>query len=86
MPTSQGSSAELAVRLPQLLEAMRSVGSGLELHATLERICQTAVELNSARYAAIGVVDHGDGLADFVFHGVDEATARQIGRRPHGRK
>ncbi|MEU5323606.1 GAF domain-containing protein [Streptomyces sp. NPDC021056] len=78
---------ELAARVPQLLEAMRSVGSGLELHSTLERICETAATLTEARYAAIGVVDEdGRGLADFVFHGVDEATARRIGRLPDGRR
>ncbi|MFI6656933.1 GAF domain-containing sensor histidine kinase [Streptomyces sp. NPDC050523] len=72
-------------RVPRLLEAMRSVGRGLELHSTLERICETAAALTGARYAAIGVVDeHGDGLADFVHQGVDEATARRIGRPPDG--
>ncbi|MFC8517549.1 GAF domain-containing sensor histidine kinase [Streptomyces sp. NPDC057257] len=82
-----GLSAELAAHVPQLLEAMRSVGSGLELHSTLERICATAAELTGARYAAIGVVDEdGDGLADFVFRGVDAETARRIGRLPDGHK
>ncbi|MFI5883820.1 GAF domain-containing sensor histidine kinase [Streptomyces sp. NPDC051554] len=82
-----GLSAELAVRVPQLLEAMRSVGSGLELHSTLERICEAAATLTDARYAGIGVVDEdGDALADFVFHGVDAGTARRIGRFPDGRK
>jgi signal transduction histidine kinase len=78
---------ELAARVPRLLEAMRSVGSGLELHATLDRICETAAELTDARYAAIGVVaESGEGLADFVQHGVDEETARRIGRMPDGHK
>ncbi|MEU6143356.1 GAF domain-containing protein [Streptomyces sp. NPDC047081] len=82
-----GLSAELAAHVPQLLEAMRSVGSGLELHSTLERICETAADLTGARYAAIGVVDEdADGLADFVFRGVDAETARRIGRLPDGRK
>ncbi|MFC8171261.1 GAF domain-containing sensor histidine kinase [Streptomyces sp. NPDC057325] len=81
----QGLSTELTARVPQLLEAMRSVGTGLELHSTLDRICETAAELADARYAAIGVVDdEGDGLSDFVTFGVDEATARRIGRRPDG--
>ncbi|WP_329350085.1 GAF domain-containing protein [Streptomyces sp. NBC_01261] len=86
-PPSPGLSAELAVRVPQLLEAMRSVGSGLELHSTLERICEAAATLTDARYAGIGVVDEdGDALADFVFHGVDAGTARRIGRFPDGHK
>ncbi|MBE8471559.1 sensor histidine kinase [Streptomyces justiciae] len=80
-------SAELTARVPRLLEAMRSVGSGLELHSTLDRICETAAELTGARYAAIGVIDEdGRGLADFVYHGVDEATARRIGRLPDGHR
>ncbi|MFE1287705.1 GAF domain-containing protein [Streptomyces sp. NPDC058751] len=74
-------------RVPRLLEAVRSVGSGLELHSKLDRICETAAELTDARYAAIGVVDEsGEGLADFVQRGVDEETARRIGRRPDGHK
>ncbi|WP_329553998.1 GAF domain-containing protein [Streptomyces sp. NBC_00696] len=83
--SAPGVSAELAVRVPQLLEAMRSVGSGLELHSTLERICEAAAALTDARYAGIGVIDEdGDALADFVFHGVGNATARRIGRLPDG--
>ncbi|MFE2047491.1 sensor histidine kinase [Streptomyces sp. NPDC059459] len=82
-----GATAEFLARVPRLLDAMRSVGSGLELHSTLHRICETAADLADARYAAIGVVDEdGEGLAAFVHHGVDERTARRIGRLPDGRK
>ena len=82
-----GPSTGLTARVPQLLEAMRSVGTGLELHSTLDRICETAAELADARYAALGVVDEeGEGLADFVFHGVDQETARLIGRLPDGQR
>lgn len=81
----QGLSTELTARVPQLLEAMRSVGTGLELHSTLDRICETAAELADSRYAAIGVVDEeGKGLSDFVTYGVDDEVARRIGRRPDG--
>ncbi|MFF0446066.1 GAF domain-containing sensor histidine kinase [Streptomyces sp. NPDC004609] len=83
----QGLSTELTARVPQLLEAMRSVGTGLELHSTLDRICETAAELADARYAAIGVVDEeGRGLSDFVTHGVGEDVARRIGHRPDGHR
>lgn len=83
----QGLSTELTARVPQLLEAMRSIGTGLELHSTLDRICATAAELAHARYAAIGVVDEsGDGLSDFITHGVSEEVARAIGRRPDGHR
>ncbi|MFJ7967972.1 GAF domain-containing protein [Streptomyces sp. NPDC096324] len=74
-------------RVPRLLEAVRSVGSGLELHSKLDRICETAADLTDARYAAIGVVDEsGEGLSDFIQRGVDEETAHRIGRRPDGHK
>src|SRR6476619_1922700 len=83
----EGPADDPALRVPRLLEAVRSVGSGLELHSKLDRICETAAELTGARYAAIGVVaEDGEGLADFVQHGVDEETARRIGRRPDGHK
>ncbi|MGW0462209.1 sensor histidine kinase [Streptomyces tendae] len=86
-PPREGASAELLARVPKLLDAMRSVGSGLGLHCTLNRICETAAELAHARYAAIGVVDEdGDGLTDFVHHGLDEATVRRVGHLPDGRK
>ncbi|MFJ4920558.1 GAF domain-containing sensor histidine kinase [Streptomyces sp. NPDC088725] len=75
----QGQSTELTARVPQLLEALRSVGMGLELHTTLDRICETAAQLTDARFAAIGVVDEtGDGLSDFVTYGADTATTRLI--------
>ncbi|WP_432165009.1 sensor histidine kinase [Streptomyces sp. bgisy031] len=83
----QGLSTELTARVPQLLEAMRSVGTGLELHSTLDRICETAAELADARFAAIGVVsEDGEALSDFVFHGVDAETAELIGRLPDGHR
>ncbi|MBT2382828.1 GAF domain-containing sensor histidine kinase [Streptomyces sp. ISL-11] len=81
----QGMSTELTARVPQLLEAMRSVGTGLELHTTLERIARTAAELADARYAAIGVIDStGEGLADFITHGVTKEEHERIGALPDG--
>ncbi|GGS38063.1 GAF domain-containing protein [Streptomyces griseoviridis] len=75
-PSGEGASVELRVRVRKLLAAMRSVGSGLDPHATLERICATAADLAGARYAALGVLaEDGEGLADFVHHDVDAATA-----------
>ncbi|MET7785370.1 GAF domain-containing protein [Streptomyces sp900116325] len=83
----QGLSAELTARVPQLLEAMRSVGTGLELHSTLDRICETAAELAHAAYAAIGVADEGGkGLSDFLTHGVSTEVEAAIGHRPDGHR
>ncbi len=86
-PPREGASAELLARVPKLLDAMRSVASGLDLHSTLHRICETAADLANARYAAIGVVDEdGDGLSAVVHHGLDEATVRRVGHLPDGRE
>ncbi|MGW1187829.1 GAF domain-containing sensor histidine kinase [Streptomyces sp. NPDC002559] len=83
----QGLSTEITTRIPHLLEAMRSVGAGLELHSTLDRICETAAELAHCRYAAIGVVDEeGAGLSDFVTYGVPDEVADEIGHRPDGHR
>ncbi|MGY5031984.1 GAF domain-containing sensor histidine kinase [Streptomyces sp. 900116325] len=83
----QGLSAELTARVPQLLEALRSVGTGLELHSTLDRICETAAEIAHAAYAAIGVADEGGkGLSDFLTHGVSTEVEAAIGHRPDGHR
>ncbi|MEV5374708.1 MULTISPECIES: GAF domain-containing sensor histidine kinase [Streptomyces] len=81
----QGMSTELTARIPQLLEAMRSVGTGLELHSTLDRITRIAAELTDARYAAIGIIDStGQGLADFITYGVTKEQHERIGALPDG--
>lgn len=48
---------EEAASLPALLEAVLGVGSELELRATLQHIVDSATELCTARYGALGVVD-----------------------------
>jgi signal transduction histidine kinase len=76
----QGLSTELTARVPRLLEAMRSIGTGLELRVVLDRIAETAAELAGARCAAIGVNDAaGQGLADVVTYGATEADRARCG-------
>ncbi|MEU9185359.1 GAF domain-containing protein [Streptomyces sp. NPDC048484] len=71
--------------VPRLLEAMRAVGSGLQLRSTLERICETAAELADARYAAVGLAAQcEDGLTERVSEDTDGGTVRWIGRLPDG--
>ncbi|MCK7623317.1 GAF domain-containing protein [Streptomyces sp. RS10V-4] len=83
----QGLSSELTARVPQLLEAMRTIGAGLDLHITLDRIVQTAAELADARYAAIGIIDDArKGLSDFVTYGVTGEQHERIGALPDGHK
>ncbi|MGD3105973.1 GAF domain-containing protein [Streptomyces sp. YGL11-2] len=72
-------------RLPQLLEAMVTVGSDLDVHHALDRIAETAASLTGARYAAVGVLnEEGDGLRDLVTHGISPEEAQRIGRLPDG--
>ncbi|ELP62529.1 GAF domain-containing protein [Streptomyces turgidiscabies] len=72
--------------VPQLLEAMRAVGSGLGPDATLERICATATALVDAGHVAIRVfAEDGAGFTDLVHHGGDEESAwRAEPIRVHG--
>ncbi|MFF0414548.1 GAF domain-containing protein [Kitasatospora sp. NPDC004745] len=80
------SAAAVTDRMQRLLEAVVSIGAGLDLHATLHRIATGAAELVDARYAALGVIaPGGTGLADFIHVGVDDATAAAIGELPAGR-
>ncbi|MFC6596626.1 GAF domain-containing protein [Kitasatospora paranensis] len=80
------SAAAVTDRMQRLLEAVVSVGSGLDLHATLQRIATGAAELVDAEYAALGVVSpHGSGLSDFIHVGIDDETAARIGDLPSGR-
>jgi signal transduction histidine kinase len=71
--------------LRQLLDAVVSIGSDLDLPAMLQRIVQAAAELVDARYAALGVLDDDRRrLAQFITVGMDDGTQRAIGALPEG--
>ncbi|MBL8775049.1 MAG: GAF domain-containing protein [Acidimicrobiales bacterium] len=68
-----------------LLDAVLTVGSDLDLAATLRRITEAAVALVDARYGALGVLDDaGTRLDEFITVGVDDDTHRAIGALPKG--
>lgn len=72
-------------RMHQLLEAVVSVGSNLDLKDVLDRIVTAAVELVDARYGALGVLDDaGERLTEFRYRGVDRAEADDISHLPSG--
>lgn len=72
-------------RLHQLLDAVLSVESDLDLDAVLGRIVDAAVALTGARYGALGVIRAGGkGLSTFLHRGIDDATAQRIGHLPEG--
>ncbi|WP_310723117.1 GAF domain-containing sensor histidine kinase [Streptomyces sp. N2A] len=67
-----------------LLDAVMSLGRGLELPQVLRGIVEAAVTLTDAQYGALGVV--GDGqLAQFLPVGMSDELIGLIGRTPCGR-
>lgn len=71
--------------LRQLLEAVLTLGSDLDLPSMLKRIVHSAVELVDATYGALGVLDDtGTRLAQFITVGIDDEGHRAIGKLPEG--
>jgi signal transduction histidine kinase len=73
-------------RLRVLVDSGIALSSELSLDALLQRIVETAAELTSARYAALGVIDKsGQALERFLTTGIDAETHAAIGDLPRGR-
>jgi len=71
--------------LRQLLDAVMTVGSDLDLPSMLRRIVQSAVDLVDARYGALGVLDDSrTRLAQFITVGIDSEAHKAIGNLPEG--
>jgi signal transduction histidine kinase len=71
--------------LRQLLYAVQTLSTDLELPNMLRRITQAAVDLVDARYGALGVLDErGERLAQFITVGMDDDLRRKIGNLPEG--
>ncbi|WP_107425903.1 GAF domain-containing sensor histidine kinase [Streptomyces gilvosporeus] len=74
-----------APALPQLLlEAVLSVGQGLELPLVLRRIVEAATVLVDAEYGALGVVGEGTRIGQFLSVGVTQQQMDAIGQLPEG--
>ncbi|MGH8976834.1 MAG: GAF domain-containing protein, partial [Acidimicrobiia bacterium] len=72
-------------RLRQLLDAVLTVASDLDLATVLQRITEAAVSLVDARYGALGVLNEArTGLSQFITVGVDDETHKAIGDLPKG--
>ncbi|GGT13417.1 histidine kinase [Streptomyces atratus] len=83
--TAAASGTPQAPRLPMLLEAVLSVGTDLELRATLQQIVDTAAALTEARYGALGVLDTERGTISELFtSGLDDTERQRIGHLPDG--
>jgi signal transduction histidine kinase len=72
-------------RVHGLLEAVLSVGRGLDLEGVLRRVVEAAVALVDAEYGALGVIGEDGRLSAFVPVGVDEEQEAAIGEPPRGR-
>ncbi|MFB7354352.1 GAF domain-containing protein [Streptomyces gardneri] len=71
--------------LPLLLEAVLSVGTDLELHATLQHLVDSAAGLTGARYGALGVVDpERRRLTDLFTCGMTDEERQRVGALPDG--
>ncbi len=78
--------ARVATRESDLVQSGMLIGQGLDLDAVLQRVVESARSVVGARYAALGVLsEDGDSLARFIWSGLDDATAMNIGRLPQGR-
>ncbi|MEU5541498.1 GAF domain-containing protein [Streptomyces sioyaensis] len=67
-----------------LLEAVLSVGKGLELPQVLRRIVEAAVVLVDAEYGALGVLGDDTRISQFLTVGITEDGAKAIGELPAG--
>jgi signal transduction histidine kinase len=72
-------------RLRGLLRANQLIIGDLALPAVLRRIVDAARELVGARYAALGVVSSGGGLAEFIHSGMPADAVEVIGHLPEGK-
>src|SRR5579875_3473767 len=72
-------------RLRALLRAIEAITGNLSLEAVLRNVVESACELATARYAALGVIGIDGGLEQFIHTGLDDATARSIGHLPQGK-
>ncbi|MEV4925374.1 sensor histidine kinase [Streptomyces roseoverticillatus] len=72
-------------RVHSLLEAVLSVGRGLDVEHALRRIIEAAVALVEARYGALGVIGpDGRTLSQFLTVGLTDEQIKAIGPFPSG--
>jgi signal transduction histidine kinase len=71
--------------LSRLVAVGRALVSELELEVVLQQLLETARDLTTARYAALGILDEGKkALERFLTVGLDDETRRSIGPLPRG--
>ncbi|WP_426319896.1 GAF domain-containing protein [Microbacterium sp. E-13] len=72
-------------RLRALLTATQAVVEESDLATVLRRIAEAATSLVNAEFGALGVIaPEGDALEEFIYVGLTEEQAQQIGHLPTG--
>jgi serine phosphatase RsbU (regulator of sigma subunit)/anti-sigma regulatory factor (Ser/Thr protein kinase)/transcriptional regulator with GAF, ATPase, and Fis domain len=71
-------------QMEHLVRAIVEIGSDLDLDVTLKRVVNAAIELANARNGTLGIRESDGTLVSFVPGGIDDHTARQLGRLPVG--
>lgn len=72
--------------LRRLLQVGRELVAEHDTEAVLNRVLREALEITTARYAALGVLDESRSELDrFITVGIDPTTRRGIGDLPRGR-
>lgn len=71
-------------RTHALLEAVVTIGSGLDLDALLHRLVEASVNLVDAKYGALGIIGEDVRLARFVPVGLSQEEILQIEHWPEG--
>jgi signal transduction histidine kinase len=71
-------------RIHSLLEAVVSIGEGLELDPLLMRITETATSLVKARYGALGVIGPDGNMSRFIPVGLESHEIARIDHWPKG--
>ncbi|MFI6360722.1 hypothetical protein ACIBJF_51395 [Streptomyces sp. NPDC050743] len=66
-------------RMRQLLDAVLTVSSALDLNVVLHAIADTARQLVQARYAAVGVLDEEGDFAELITSGSERISAGWLG-------
>lgn len=68
-----------------LIEGAAAVVGQADLHSVLTKAVETATHLTGARYGALGVIGEHGTVVDFIYVGIDSATADRIGPLPTGK-
>jgi signal transduction histidine kinase len=86
MTQDKGSQTDYSeAKLNALSEAVRAVAAEFTLDRILKRLAEIAARMIGARYAAFGVPDSMQGLAEFTVYGMTEEEIALIEHPPEGR-